>query len=99
MLSKGLSRVDFISFLVYFWRHWVLVAAHERSLVATSRGCSLVAVRGLTAAASLAAEHRLQGERASRAEAPRLQSTVSVAVVLWLSHPLACGIFLDQGSN
>ena len=42
LLSKGLSRVNFISFLIYFWQHWVLVAAHGRSLVATSRGYSLV---------------------------------------------------------
>ena len=32
LLSKGLSGVNLISFLLYFWRHWVLVAAHGRSL-------------------------------------------------------------------
>ena len=39
--------------------HWVFVAALGFSLAAVSRGYSLVAVRGLTAVASLIAEHRL----------------------------------------
>ena len=56
--------VKMISF--YFWLHSVLVAAGGLSLVAVSRGCSLVAAQGLlTAVASLVAEHRLQGTWAS----------------------------------
>ena len=59
------------------------------SLVAASRGYSLVAVRGLLiAAASLVAEHRLWGTRASAAEAPGLCSCSSQA----LEHRLnSCG--------
>ena len=45
--------------IVYFWLHWVFVAAHRLSLVAASRG-TLVAARGpLIAVASLVAEHGL----------------------------------------
>ena len=37
----------FFKFFVYFSLHWVLVAACGLSLVALSRDCSRVAVRGL----------------------------------------------------
>ena len=41
-------------FPIYFWLHWVCIAAHWLSLVTASRGCSLVAVhRLLIAVASL----------------------------------------------
>ena len=43
--------------------------------------------------------HGLQGAQASVAVVPGLWSTGSVAVVLGLSCPEACGIFLHQGSN
>ena len=57
---------------------------HRLSLVAASRGYSLVAVhRILIAVASLVVEHRLLGARASVAEAHEL------------SCPVACGIFPD----
>ena len=49
--------------------------------------------------ASLVAEHRLQGTRASVVVAPGLLNTGSVLVVHGLSCPAACGIFPDQGSN
>ena len=45
---------------MYSWLCWVFVAALRLSLVAVSRGDSLVAVyRLLTAVASLVAEHEL----------------------------------------
>ena len=45
-----------------FWLRWVFVAARWLSLAAARRGSSPAAVsRRLTAAASLVAEHRLQG--------------------------------------
>ena len=44
---------------MYFWPHWVFMAAHGLSLV-LSGSCSLVVVPGvLTVVASLVAEHRL----------------------------------------
>ena len=53
-------------FFFNFWLRWVLVAVWELSLVAESRGYSLVAVCGLIiAAASPAAEHRLCNMQAS----------------------------------
>ena len=71
---------------VYFWLCWVLVAVRELYLVAVSGGCSLVAVCSLlVAVASLVAEHRLWGARAS------------VVAVRKLSCPEACGIFPAQG--
>ena len=43
-----------------FWLHWVFIAIHGLSLVAVSRGYSLVAVRGLLIVVdSHAMEHRL----------------------------------------
>ena len=50
-----------VKLFIYFWLCWVLAAAHRLSLVARSRGCSLVAVhRFLTVEAPLAAEHGLE---------------------------------------
>ena len=66
----------------------VFIAVHGLSVVSGSRGYSLVAMcRLLTVAASLVAEHELQGMRASG------------VVVHGLSYPMACGIFLEQGWN
>ena len=48
-----------------------MLGLHRFSLVAASRGSSLVAVHGLLlAVASLVVEHRLQGVRASVAATP-----------------------------
>ena len=47
---------------IYFWLHWVFFMTCRLSLVAASKGSSLVAVCGLLiAAASLVADHRLWG--------------------------------------
>ena len=64
---------------------------HGLSLVATSRGYSLVVFGLLLAVASLVAEH---GSRAHRLQG--FQHVDSV-VVHRLSFPAACGIFPDQG--
>ena len=72
----------------YFWLYSVFIAARGLSLLAVSRGFSLVVMlRLLTAAASLVAEHGLQGTQAS------------VVVAHGLSCSAACGIFPGQGSN
>ena len=45
-------------YLPVYWLHWVFVVACRLSLVASSRGCSLVSVHGfLIAVVSLVAEH------------------------------------------
>ena len=77
------------------------------SLVAESRGCSLVTVCGLFhAVASLVVQSRLQGiwalagtHRGSIVEAPWFQSTGSIATANGLSCSTACGIFPDLGPN
>ena len=70
------------------------------SLVAASRGYSLVALlRLLTAVASLVLEHGLQSVQASAVTTHGLWSTGSVVVVLGLSCSLAYWIFPHQGSN
>ena len=73
----------------------------------SEQGLLIVVVRGLLiAVASLVAEHGLQAcglqqlwYAGSVIVAWELQSTGSVVVVNRLSCSMACGIFLDQGSN
>ena len=72
---------------MYFWLRWVFIGAHRLSLIAKSRDSLIEASRLLIAGASLVAEHGFQGAWAS------------VVVVLGLSCPMACGIFLEQGLN
>ena len=49
-----------LSFKIFFWLHWVVDAVGGLSLVAASRGYSVVAVRKpLIAVASLVAGYRL----------------------------------------
>ena len=67
---------------------WVSVVAHGFSLAAVDRGSSLAAVcRLLIMGAFLAVEHGCPGLQAS------------VIVVCSFSCPVACEIFLDQGSH
>ena len=50
----------FIYLFIYFWLHWVFVAAHRLSLVVASGGYSFIAVRRLlVVVASLFEEHGL----------------------------------------
>jgi len=49
-----------INEFIYFWLHWVFVAAHELSFIMASGGLFFIAViRLLIAVASLIAEHVL----------------------------------------
>ena len=67
--------------LIYFWLHWVFVAARGLFLVAASGAyCSLWC-------------------SGSCCRARALGTWASVVVVHGLSCSVACGIFLDQGSN
>ena len=60
----ALEVFGFFFFKIYFWLHWVFVAACGLSRVATSRGCSLLAVhRLLTAETPFVAEHGFQEQR------------------------------------
>ena len=76
----------FFSWYIYF-SSWVFCVAFRLSLLLVSKGSSLVAVhRLLISVASLVAEHRLQG-------------TGSVVAAHGPGWSVACGIFLDQGSD
>ena len=76
----------YLNFYLFFWLHWVFIAAYGLSLVVLSGGYALVSVLGLLVAV------------ASRCRAGALGHGGSVAVVHRLTCPVACGIFLDQGS-
>ena len=52
-------KILFIYFIIYFWLHWVFIAAHGLSVVAASRGYSVVVCGLLIAMASLVEEHQL----------------------------------------
>ena len=83
----------------YFWLHWVFIAVHRLSLVA-SRGAILCCSAGLLIARRVLFL-RSTGSRRMRSVvvACGLQSTGSVVVAHGLSCSSACGIFPDQGSN
>ena len=90
--SRFLSFFFFFEFLfylfVYLWLCRVSGARRGLSLIAASKGCSLVAVcESLVAAAALVLEHGLQGAGAS------------AVVAQGLPCSMACGRFLDQGLN
>ena len=70
------------------------------SVVAMNWGHPEVVVHGLPIAwASLIAQHRLQAARLSLVVAPGIWSMDSVVIAHGLSCSVACGIFLDWGSN
>ena len=60
VLVSSSTLFPVIIIIMYFWLHWVFVAAHGLSLVTASGAYSLAMVCGLLiVAASLVAEHRL----------------------------------------
>ena len=83
-------------FIYLFLAELGLCCGTDLSLVATSRGYSLVAVlRLLIAVASLVGEHGLSSTQASGAAARGLSSCGAT----WLSCSVARGIFPDQELN
>ena len=81
-----------------FWLCLVFVAVHMLSLVAASRGCSVVVVCGLLIVVpSLVAEHDLWACGLSSCCSKALKC--SIVVAHRLSCPTACEIFLDQRLN
>ena len=96
-----------ISFYLFIYGCAGFLLLCRLSLVAASRGYSLVAGCGLLiAVASLIAEHGLYSVQASVVAAHGLSSCGSWApkhrlnsVAHGLSCPTACGVFPDQGSN
>ena len=95
----------YLFFLLYtcIWLCWAFTAAQA---FLGEQGCSRVAAWGLTAAASVAVEHSLQGAQASvglahalSGCAARLWSTGFIVVAHGLSCSAARDIFPDQGQN
>ena len=85
-LLLSLVLLDFLNLCIYLWLYLVFIAVHGLSLVVAGGDYSLVAVhRLLIGVVSL--EHGLQSMQAS------------VVVTRGLSCSVACGIFMDQGSN
>ena len=84
---------------IYFWLHWVLVAAIRLSRVVASEGYSLIVVQGLLLWNTASGAHRLHElwHVGSTVAALRLQSVGLVTVVYGLSCP-TCEIFSDQES-
>ena len=76
-----------LSFIYYFWLHWVSVVAHGLSLVVVSRGYSLLQC----ASFSLWWLLSLQSRDSRHAG--------SIVMARALSCPMTCGIFLEQRSN
>ena len=86
--TDGLADSINYSFLkMYFWLHWVFTDAHGLSLVVVSRGYSN----------SGAWASHCGGFYSPRAQV--LEPWSWVVVVHRLSCPMACGIFLEQGSS
>ena len=82
-------------YFIYFWLHWVFVAACGLSLVAASRGHSSLWCAGLSLRWPLSLQ-----STGSRRAGPSSCGTRGSAVV---AHRLSCssahGILPDQGSN
>ena len=90
----------FLKFLfIYLWLCWVFISAHGLSLVAASRGYSLLRCVGFSLGWLLLLRRMALGAWASVLVAHGLYSIGSVVVAHGLSCSAACGIFLDQGSN
>ena len=92
-LHFNILMSSFLHFVLCFkstscWLCWVFVVVHGLSLAAVSLGCSLVAPRRIPTVSGF-----------SCCGAPALGQVSSVVVEHGLSCPVACGIFLDQGSH
>ena len=82
-----------------FFLCWVSGAVQAFSNCGEGGYSLAVVLKLLIVVTSLAVERRLQCARASADAAPGLQSTGSVVVVHRIRCSMACGIFLDQGTN
>ena len=58
LVSKQRNQ-QFSEFFFFFWLYWVFIAARGLSIVAASKGYSIVVHRLLIKGASFAVEHRL----------------------------------------
>ena len=92
---------------IYFWMHWVFVAVHGLSLVVASGGysslwCTGISLQWLLLLQSTGSRHTGFSSCGVWAQWLWLVGSRAQPQQLWhmgLVAPLACGIFLDQGSN
>ena len=84
---------------LFFWLHWIFVAAHGLSPVVASRGYSSLWCTGFSLRWLLLLQSTGPRCVGSIVVARGILSAGSVVVVQRLSCSVACGIFLDQGSN
>ena len=82
---------NFCLFCIYFWLHWVFLAALRLSLAAARAGYSPVMVHGLLIAVASRCRARSLGLWASGIAAQR-----SVVAVRQLNCSVACGILVPQ---
>ena len=94
MLFRSLKINLFILF-IYFWLCWVFIVVHGLSLVAVSRGYSLLQCVGF----SLQWLLLLRSTGSRHAGFSSCGTQASVVVAHGLSCSVACGIFPDQGLN
>ena len=85
----------FIYLFIYFWLRWAFVAVRGLSLVAVSRGYSLLQCVGF----SLQWLLLLRSTGSRHAGFSSCGTQASVVVAHGLSCSVACGIFPDQGLN
>ena len=86
-----------INLFIYFWLHWVFVAARRLSLVAASGGATLRCGAWASYGGGFSCcRAQALGARPSVVVARRLQSAGSVVVAHGLCCSAASGIFLDQ---
>ena len=90
---------SFIYLSIYFWLHWVFIAACGLSLVMASGGYSSLQYAGFSLQWLLLLQNTGSRHTGSVVVVCRLQSAGSVVVAHGLSCSAACGIFPDQGLN
>ena len=91
--------ISFFSTSFFFWLCWIFVALHRLSRVVPGGGCSCCCLWTCHCGGFSCWEARSPDVWASVVAAHRPSSTGSAVVAHGLSCSIACGIFLDQGSN
>ena len=91
--------INLFILFIYFWLRWVFVAACRLSLVAVSGATLHCRVRASHCSGFSCCGAWALGAWASVVVAHGLQSAGSVVVAPGHSCSVACGIFLEQGSN
>ena len=98
-MARQEKKFFLINLFIYFWLHWVFIAARGLSLVAASGGCSSLRCTGFSLGGFSCCRAWALGAWASVVVPCGLWNAGSVVVAHGLSCSAACRIFPDQGSN